>query len=154
MKQLLVITALFGVLAAAAFAGTGTVFAQTETPTTPPGGGLGIMHDELVAVYAEALGLSVDEINTRIEAGETMSQIAYSAGLSADEFRTLMTDARTKAIDLAVKNGTITQEQADWMKDRGAGRMMGVGNGRGRGGRAGGAGTGPYANPDCPYLNK
>jgi hypothetical protein len=162
MKKLVISMALLAV-AVVAFNSAGSVFAQTDTPQTPtppavtPGTTWGILHDEMVAVFAEKLGLTVDDINTRLTAGETMAQIAYSTGMSASDFRTLMTDVRTKAIDLAVKNGTITQEQADWMNTRGNGMMRG-GAGPGRGARGAGAGygngTGPgrYANPGCPYY--
>ena len=105
----------------------------------------GFLHDEMIAVYAEKLGISVEDLNARLANGETMAQIASSKGLTADQFRTLMTDARSQAIDQAVKDGTLTQAQADWMKQRGAGMM---GNGRGMRG----AGQGRNANPDCPYY--
>jgi hypothetical protein len=107
----------------------------------------GLLHDGMIAVYAEKLGLTVTEINTRLAAGETMAQIASSKGLTADQFQALMLDARTQAIDQAVKAGTLTQAQADSMKQRGAGMMAG-----GRGMR--GAGQGQYANPDCPYFDQ
>lgn len=168
MKKLIISMALLAVTVVA-FSSVGSVFAQTSTPQTPtpqastPVAPLGFLHDEMVTVFAEELGLTVDDINTRLTAGETMAQIAYSTGMSASDFRTLMTDVRTKAIDLAVKNGTITQEQADWMNTRGNGMMrggagFGGGAGPGRGARGAGAGygngTGPgrYANPGCPYY--
>ncbi len=102
----------------------------------------GILHDAMIAVYAEKLGISVADLNTRLDAGETMAQIAYAEGLSADEFTALMTDARSQAIEQAVAAGTLTQEQADWMQQRG----MGVNGARG-------AGRGMRANSvDCPYY--
>jgi hypothetical protein len=156
MKKFIVSIALLAVVVMA-LGSTSSVFAQTPTPQAPvPGTQLGFLHDEMVTVYAEALGLSVDDINTRLTNGETMAQIAYSIGKTAAEFRTMMTDVRTKAIALAVKNGTITQEQADWMNQRGNGQMMGGGVGRGRGSRGAGAGSGmgQFANPDCPYYSK
>ena len=107
----------------------------------------GILHDGMIAVYAEKLGLTVDEINARLAKGETMAQIANSKGLTVDQFQTLMTDARSQAIDQAVKAGTLTQAQADWMKQRGASMMAG-----GRGMR--GAGQGQYGNPNCPYFDQ
>ena len=161
MKKFIVSIALIAVVVVA-LGSTSSVFAQTPTPQTPvPGTQLGFLHDEMVAVYAQELGISVDDLNARLANGETMAQIAYSTGKSADEFRTLMVDVRTKAIALAVKNGTITQEQADWMSQRGSGQMMGGGAGRGRGnrgvgsGNGAGAGTGmgQFANPDCPYYS-
>lgn len=164
MKKFLFGIAIVAVLAVA-LGSVSYVYAQSSTPQAPANGtgygmmgrgargggmmgqaGTGLIHDEMVAAYAAKLGLSVDELNTRLANGETMAQIASSRGLTVEEFRTLMSDARAQAIDQAVKNGSITQEQADWMKQRGAG-MMGGGRGRGQG-----RGQGQYANPDCPYY--
>ena len=111
------------------------------------GTGDGILHDYMIAAYAEKLNIPVAELEARLDQGETMAQIAVSAGLTVDQFRTLMVEARTQAIEQAVADGTLTQEQADWMKQRGAGQM---GNGRGmRGG-----GQGQFTNPDCPYYEQ
>jgi hypothetical protein len=146
----------------------GVVYAQTSTPWGPDpdtgngfmmGGRRGMMgaqytgtqtgwlHDEMIAAYAEKLGISVDDLNARLAGGETMAQIAYSTGLTVEEFQTLMVDARSQALDQAVLNGDITQEQADWMKLRGAGMMGGS-----RGMR--GTGQGQFANPGCPYYSQ
>jgi hypothetical protein len=105
----------------------------------------GLLHDAMIAVYAEKLGISVEDLNARLAKGETMAQIASSKGLTAEQFTALMADARSQAIDQAVKDGTLTSAQADWMKQRGAGMMAG-----GRGMR--GADQGRNANPDCPYY--
>lgn len=113
----------------------------------------GPMHDEMIAVYAEKLGISVDDLNARLADGETMAQIATDKGLTTEQFRALMNEAHTAAIAAAVKNGDLTQEQADWMNQRGGrGGMMGGG----RGGMMNGAGRGMHGaggmNPDdCPY---
>ena len=111
------------------------------------GTGDGILHDYMIAAFAEELNIPVADLEARLEQGETMSQIAISTGLTVDEFRTLMVDARSQAIDQAVADGTLTQEQADWMGQRGAGQM---GNGRGMRG----SGQGQFANPDCPYYDQ
>lgn len=105
----------------------------------------GLLHAEMSAVYAQKLGISVEELNARQTKGETLAQIASSNGLTADQFTTLMADARSQAIDQAVKNGTLTQAQADWMKQRGAGLTA-----DGRGIR--GTGQGRNADSDCPYY--
>ena len=105
----------------------------------------GLMHDAMIAVYAEKLGITVEDLNTRLANGETMAQIASSKGLTADQFSALMIDARNQAIDLAVTNGTLTQAQADWMKQHGGGQMANGGYGMR------GSGIGRNANPDCPY---
>ena len=101
--------------------------------------GEGILHDGMIAVFAEKLGISVDDLNARLDKGETMAQIAASKGLTAEQFTTLMSDARTQAIDQAIKAGTLTQAQADWMKTRGAGQA-----GRGMRGNA----------TNCPYFSQ
>jgi hypothetical protein len=63
----------------------------------------------------------------------------------------LMVEVRNQAIVLAVKDGVLTQAQADWMTQRGAGQMSGgyAGNGM-YGARL--AGQGQFLNPDCPYY--
>jgi hypothetical protein len=119
--------------------------------------GEGILHDTMISVAAQKLGISVDDLNARLAKGETMAQVASSKGLTAEQFTALMKDARTQAIDQAVKDGKLTQTQADWMKQRGGaignggmgngGGMMG-GNG-GRGMRGNGAG-----NANCPYFSQ
>ncbi len=172
-KGLLAVVA--AVVIVAALGTAGLVFAQTPTPQAPAAGpgfgygmngngrgmqgagrgynanatgaGQGILHDAMVVYFAEKLNLPVDGINSRLANGETMAQIAYSTGLTVDQFRTLMVDARNQAIDQAVKDGTLTQTQADWMKQHGAG----LGGGRGAGMQRG-AGQGQYANPACPYY--
>ena len=116
------------------------------------GTGDGILHDYMIAALAEELNIPVADLEARLEQGETMAQIAVSTGLTIDQFRTLMVEARTQAIEQAVADGTLTQEQADWMSQRGAGQMAGgqMGNGRGMSG----AGQGQFANLDCPYNNQ
>ncbi len=162
----------------------GYVFAQGTTPATPqtPGSGYGyergmmggrgmmganvaagegILHDAMIAVYAEKLGISVDDLNARLTKGETMAQIASSKGLTTEQFTALMTDARTQAIDQAVKDGKLTQAQADLMETRGGGMnrgatgnggMMNGTNGRGAGRGMRGAGTGDPAT--CPHFTQ
>jgi len=155
---------------AVALGTAGLVYAQAPTPQTPvPGTGYGygmggrgarggmmgqaavagtqdgLLHDGMIAVYAQKLGISVDDLNARLTKGETMAQIAYSKGLTAAQFSALMINARTQAIDQAVKDGTLTQAQADWMSQRGAGMM---------GGRGRGTGQGQFANPACPYYSQ
>lgn len=171
MKKLVVVLVVAAVFVVA-LGTAGFVYAQTPTPqgsANGTGNGFGMMngrggrggmmsgqnavagnqdgllHDEMIAAYAQKLGISVDELNTRLAKGETMAQIATSKGLTADQFRTLMADARSLAIEQAVKNGTLTQEQADWMNQRGAGMANG-----GRGMR--GNGLGRNSNLDCPMF--
>jgi hypothetical protein len=120
-------------------------FAGTPAPNSTAGTSYGILHDAMMTVIAGKLGITVDSLNARLSAGETMAQIASAQGLTVDEFTTLLQDARSAAIDQAVQAGTITQEQADWMKQRGTGMM---------GGGYRGMGMGRYANQGCPMYNQ
>lgn len=181
MKKFVLVSVLVATLIVALVA-AGSVFAQAPTPAAPqtPGTGYGrgmmgagmrgagmgtaagegILHDTMISVFAQKLGLSVDELNARLSNGETMAQIAAEKGLTAEQFTALMTDARTQAIDQAVKDGTLTQAQADWMKTRGSAMfgnsgMMGAGQrGAGRGMRGSGAGFGTGNPAACPYFTQ
>ena len=95
----------------------------------------GLLHDELMAALADELGISVEDLEARRDAGETMAEITISTGLTLEEFKTLMADIRTAVVDAAVADGTLAEEQAEWMKTRGPGMQAGHGA-RGRGGRS------------------
>jgi hypothetical protein len=165
----------FMVVAVVIFAlgATGIAYAQTSTPGSGTGlgsglmggrgpragsggaatiAGEGILHDYMIAAYADKLNIPVADLEARLDSGETMAQIALSEGLTFEQFRTLIVEVRTQAINQAVADGTLTQEQADWMQTRGAGQMTGGQMGNGRGMRGGGQGQ--YANPDCPYYSQ
>lgn len=124
------------------YASSGTPSASASTVSYGFGGNGGMMggtqqgllHDEMVKVLAEKLGITVDDLNTRLANGETMYSIALAEGFTADQAKTLMVDARIQAIDQAVANGDLTQAQADLMKTRS--NMMGTGA-RGPNGAAG-----------------
>jgi hypothetical protein len=102
-------------------------------------GGAGPMHDYMLNAFAEALGLERAALDERLAAGETMFQVAEGAqgGLSWDEFYQTMLDARAQALERAVADGVLTQEQADWMKNH-------------MGGRGGNFGNCPHLNPTDP----
>ncbi len=102
----------------------------------------GPMNDLMIAAWAEKLDLGVDVIEQRLADGETMYDIAIATGLTAEEFQTARVEIHTAVLDEAVAQGLITQEQADWMKTRGAGA----------GGCMGGAGRGRWGNA-APQTN-
>jgi hypothetical protein len=160
MKKTIVLMLL--VVAALAVFTTGVAVAQTPQPVSPGNGrGMGFgngagpmgpyavtgqegpLHDYMVNAMAEALGISASDFEARQDAGKTAYQIALDLGISADQIPSLLSNARAKALDAAAADGVITQQQADWMKTRGAGMGQGncngtgqpVGPGMGRGGR-------------------
>jgi hypothetical protein len=80
---------------------------------------------------ADALDMTVEELQASHDAGKYFYDLALAQGFTIDKFSALMQNARTTALDSAAADGVITQEQAEWMKTRGAGRggRGGPGNG-------------------------
>ena len=87
--------------------------------------GSGPLADYMHAAMAEALGLSVEDLQARIDAGDTAWDIAAEQGLTTEEFQALMATARQTAIDQALADGVITAEQAERMFNGPAGAGMG-----------------------------
>jgi hypothetical protein len=166
MKKVLLSIVVIAVVAIA-LGSAGFVYAQATPPPIPgtgygmagrashgamlqqdaPGIQDGILHEDMIVLYAQALGITVDDLNARLANGETMAAIAASRGLTVDQFRALMADTRNQAADQAVSNGALTPAQADWMSQRGAGMAAG-----GRGMR--GSGQAWNANPDSPFYSQ
>jgi CO/xanthine dehydrogenase Mo-binding subunit len=103
-------------------------------------GEYGPMHEAMIAALAEALGLTPEELEARHDAGETMWQIAESEGLSAEEIQEFMLSAHDTALEDAVANGQLAEDQAEWMDAHMEQMWSGeYGNG-GFGGHCGGGG--------------
>ncbi len=133
MKKLLLILVGVGITLTA-LAGVGFAFAQGSTPPPvsnpqmPDGfGGRGNrlgqiednpLHDLMTAAMADVFGLTVDEFETMRENGETLWTLAEAQGLTQEEFQAKMTEARENALQQAVEDGLISQEQADQMRSR------------------------------------
>lgn len=75
----------------------------------------GAMHDTMVKSLADKVGLTPEEVQKRLDDGESLWQIAQSNGLSDEDTRKLMLEAHDAALAKAVADGQITQSQADWM---------------------------------------
>jgi hypothetical protein len=99
----------------------------------------GPMHDSMVAELAGALGLSTDEIDSRIDAGETVWEIAESEGLSLVEIQEFMLSSHDEHHAEAVEKGWITPEQVELMEDHMSQMWDGNGEG-GYGSQCGGMG--------------
>lgn len=80
-------------------------------------GEYGPMHDTIVNALAEATGLSVDEINTKMNDGETFVQIATDAGLSEDQINELFTQAHQDAFEAMGSEDGFFQDRLDHMKE-------------------------------------
>lgn len=118
MKKL-TLSVLLALMALGVF--TGSAAAQTTSP------GYGLLHDYMVAALADALDLTVDEVDARLTAGETMYEIALAEGIAAEDIPALLTEVRTNAINAALADGVITQAQADRMLARMAKQGSGSG---------------------------
>lgn len=122
-------------MVAAALAMPGVAAAQEPDPTTPPyGGGMFYEYqDEIHTALADALGLTVDELNAMLADGMTLSQIAAEQGVDWADVQAAMIGARADVLAELVAEGIITQEQADRMTSRpnmfGGGGMRGYGMG-------------------------
>lgn len=77
--------------------------------------GAGIMHDYMISAFAKAVGLTVEQVDTRLANGETFKQIAIAQGKSETDLPALAKQVRQDAMNKAVSDGVITQSQADRM---------------------------------------
>ena len=103
--------------------GATSAFAQSATPNVlihgrGPGGGRGLGEAELAAA-AEALNMTTAELTTALQAGTTLEQLAEEAGVDLQDVREAVqavreTELRAR-IGQAVADGTMTQENADWL---------------------------------------
>jgi hypothetical protein len=88
---------------------------------------------------AEALGMTVEELQAARKAGKTMPDLLSQQGIDEATFQANLKTARDKAIDQAVSDGVITAEQAAALKADQRGGMGGPGE-IGPGGHPGGRG--------------
>jgi hypothetical protein len=95
-------------------------------------------------VAAEALGLTPEELFAELHAGKSLDEIAEEQGVDIEVVQDAMNAARVEtmrqAIEQAVEDGNMTQEQADWMLE---GLEQGFFPGRGFGRARGGNGCPP-----------
>ena len=128
------------VLLLAGLAGATFVFAQEPTPPIPfgwhgggrgwggfgpRGGGFGLAGGGQWTMFdtaAEALGLTPEELFAELRAGKSLDEIAEAKGVDVQTVYDAMNAARgeamQQALQQAVEDGRITQEQADQMIER------------------------------------
>jgi len=94
-------------------------------------------------LMAKALGISVDELQAAHQAGKTLPQLVEESGLDMDTVRSNLQAAYQEALQQAVEDGVITQQQADLLEDANFGAKMFGGGRGGRGGRGGPGGFTP-----------
>ena len=150
----------------------GAVTAQgpTQTPRTGAWGQVCQGAGAVSNAVSDLLGLTPAQIQAERAAGKTLAQIAAAQGITDQQLIDALVAGRADAIAQAVKDGRLTQAQADWMLAKmkamapfqianpftpGAGRgMMGAGScgsqGGGFRGRMGGAGRGQWSAQPTP----
>ena len=133
MKKTLLVLMVIAVVAGVSLASVSTVSAQGLAQGNGPAygnggrgaGGFGNrgteiqnpeVHALVVAAWADALGIPSADIETRITAGESMSQIAISTGMTVEDFQTLKVQIRNEVASQALTAGYITADQASMMK--------------------------------------
>lgn len=100
----------------------GSVFAEGPTPTSVPQTpwhgawgsvcrGAGVISDAITKL----LGMTPEQIYAERAAGKTLSQIAKQKGVTDQQLIDAIVAGREEVIDQAVKDGRMTQAQADWM---------------------------------------
>ncbi len=61
---------------------------------------------------AEQLGMTVDELKAELKAGKTITELAEEKGV---DLKAAQIETMKERIQQAVEDGTLTQEQADWL---------------------------------------
>ena len=69
--------------------------------------------DMMVAVVADTLGMSVEELEAAHEDGVRLPELAAEAGIEMSDLGAAIEQAKTDTLQAAVDSGLITQEQAD-----------------------------------------
>jgi hypothetical protein len=78
-----------------------------------PGAELGAIHQAVEAAVAGALKLQVTDLETQLNAGKTVAQIATAQGVSIDTVNSAYLNAAKSELAKAVTAKTITQAQSD-----------------------------------------
>lgn len=149
-KMSILIAGLLVALLVVGVVGATGVFAQTSTIPDLHGrgpGGRGLGQVELEAA-AKVLNMTADELSTALQSGKTLEQIAEDAGVDFAKVQDAVqaahaTELRDR-IQQALDDGTITQENADWLLEGLDKGFIGVPGAFGLGGPHGpGFGDGP-----------
>jgi len=157
-KMSIVIAGLLAALLVVGVIGATGAFAQGSATTLlhgrgPGGGGrgFGLGQVELEAA-AKVLGMTADELSTALQSGKTLEQVATDKGVDIQKVKDAIRAAHTTEvrdrIQQALKDGTITQANADWLLEGLDKGFIGVPGAFGLGGPHGpGLGDAPVAQP-------
>ncbi|MCT8978597.1 hypothetical protein N4T77_18565 [Clostridium sp. CX1] len=125
-----------------------TSVSPTTTNTIPQGYGFGRItgqrgYEFMADLLRDKFGISDSDIAAAKNSGKTLYDLAKEKGVTDEQFKSAMVEERTKTIDEAIQNGSVTKEQGDALKARiidnsanctlGQGPAQGKVNGFGRG---------------------
>jgi len=105
---------------------------------SPPAGWMEPYHDQMQEAIAEALGISVEELEAARDEGKSPAELARELDVDRDKFRQAMEDTLVEILDQAVADEVLTPEQAEQ-----------IAQGRGRGRGPGGPGSGRELDCRC-----
>jgi hypothetical protein len=101
-----------GVLGTAAVAGAQTGDDRPPAESDRPPGG----HGPKLDAAAQALGLSTDDLRSRLREGNTIAQVAQAQGVEVQQVIDAMVAAATARIDQEVQEGELSAEEANERK--------------------------------------
>jgi hypothetical protein len=94
--------------------------ASAATPAAPEapqrGGGPDGARVDRLGVAATAIGITPDDLRTALQGGKTIAQVAADHKVDEQKVVDALVAAETTALDQAVKDGKLTQAQADQRK--------------------------------------
>jgi len=124
-KKFVMVAVMLTIVSALGLFAVGTAFAQGPTPTPPAPpfggpfwGGVARGYSVMSDAITKLLGMTVQQIYDARAAGKTLSALAKEKGVTDQQLIDAMLAGQKSVIDQAVKDGRITQAQADWMVAR------------------------------------
>lgn len=128
----------------AAFADSGDFYGQGQDQGQGQGRGVGseqngLLDDYMTAAMAEVFGLTIEEINLRMEAEESFITIALSQGFEIEDIDGMMDTIRSTAVEIAASRGVVFGRQE-------SNQMLSQLGTKGQGGRIAGQEGAPRIN--------
>ena len=102
---------------AVAVAGAAVVSVVAVSLVLAHGGGFGGKRVSPVEILSDLTGVSVEDIRTARQSGDSLADIAEANDVSTDDYVAAVVDAATTAIDEAVADGKLTEDRAAEIKE-------------------------------------
>jgi hypothetical protein len=116
-----------GMMGSGMMNGRGMMGSGTYTGTMPMHGAMMGMHNSMLGAHgmheqvwtavAKKLGMTYAELNTAMQNGQTVAQLSQAKGISVDELKAAALNAMQASFADLVRQGVMTQAQADWILD-------------------------------------